>query len=600
MASRWGEKPAAASSSSGGGVDMATILAQAKARAQEIANRISGQLGSGGPGGAGVPTMQMQMPISSGAMHGDKKRTKINIPVQTYPDINFLGLLIGPSGKTIKEMSQKSGAKFIIRGKGSSKDGNDDAPDEPLHVLVVADTEQQLKDGEKLVNDLIFNRENLYAKKREQLTELTGSAPPDLPASLYDSKVTEGFDPSVRTGGDRSGLGFTSSKDIKIPNDKVGLVIGRGGETIKSLQADTGARIQIAKEPRPGSPNRMVTLSGSEEQIRLVEKEVFGLIESRQRHQGGGGGNRGDTAQKHIQIPQDKVGLLIGKGGETIRNLQANTGCRIQVTRDSEADPNAPTRQVSLSGTDRQVAHAESEIESLMQGQQGGGGGGGMRAPPTGFPPHNPYGGYGNPYGYGYPAPGPAAAGGGYGQGGGGYYPGYPPQYGGAYQQQAQKPSGQEGGAPQQQAASGGQPPNGGKGGAQNGQPQAPQQQQQQAAYGYGGGYGGYPQQGYGYGYAAYGQYQAAAAYGQQYPGQSGGAAGGDSKSQQQQQQQYPGYPPQQGGGSYPPPPSGEGPPGLAPPPGTAPNDAAAPPPGTSRNAEGPPGTEPANKRQRV
>jgi len=407
----------------------------------------------------------------------------------------------------------------------------------------------------------------------------------------------------VRTGGDRSGLGFTSSKDIRIPNDKVGLVIGRGGETIKSLQADTGARIQIAKEPRPGSPNRMVTLSGSEEQIRVAEKEVFGLIESRQRHQGGGGGNRGDTTQKKILIPQDKVGLLIGKGGETIRNLQANTGCRIQVTRDSEADPNAPTRQVSLSGTDRQVAHAESEIESLMQGQSqggGGGGGGGMRAPPPGFPPHNPYGGYGNPYGgYGYPAPGAA---GGYAQGG--YYPGYPPQYGGAYQQQPQKTNGgQEGGA-QQQAAGGGQPANGGEGAARNDQ-QAPQQQQQQQqqAYGYGGAYGGYAQQqqGYGYGYPSpYGQY--AAAYGQQYPGQQGGggggAAGGDSKSQQQQQ--YPGYPPQQGGASYPPP--QEGPPGLAPPPGTAPGGgaAAAPPPGAARNSEGPPGTEPASKRQRV
>jgi len=32
---------------------------------------------------------------------------------------------------------------------------------------------------------------------------------------------------------------------MKIANNKVGLVIGKGGETIKSMQAKSGARIQI-------------------------------------------------------------------------------------------------------------------------------------------------------------------------------------------------------------------------------------------------------------------------------------------------------------------------------------------------------------------
>ena len=32
---------------------------------------------------------------------------------------------------------------------------------------------------------------------------------------------------------------------MKIPNNKVGLVIGKGGETIKNMQANTRARIQL-------------------------------------------------------------------------------------------------------------------------------------------------------------------------------------------------------------------------------------------------------------------------------------------------------------------------------------------------------------------
>ena len=34
---------------------------------------------------------------------------------------------------------------------------------------------------------------------------------------------------------------------VKVPNSVVGIVIGKGGETIKMLQQKTGARIQIAK-----------------------------------------------------------------------------------------------------------------------------------------------------------------------------------------------------------------------------------------------------------------------------------------------------------------------------------------------------------------
>eukprot|EP00472_Partenskyella_glossopodia_P004209 CAMPEP_0197536198 /NCGR_PEP_ID=MMETSP1318-20131121/53249_1 /TAXON_ID=552666 /ORGANISM="Partenskyella glossopodia, Strain RCC365" /LENGTH=458 /DNA_ID=CAMNT_0043094023 /DNA_START=109 /DNA_END=1482 /DNA_ORIENTATION=+ len=457
--SRFGEGPPPATENPPQGGGMEDMIAAAKQKAMEIANKLSAGLNpgqgeavsgpadkQGGPVGAAS-----QFPVSSGAGHGEKVTKKIFIPVDDYPDINFLGLLIGPGGRTIKSMQQQSGARFIIQGKGSSRDGQDEAPDEPLHVFITADTNDQLNRGSQLIEELLFDHDKLYAKKREQLASL-GNGANDMPSSLYDAKVTADFDFSRGPGGGGpggAGLGYNKSKDIRIANDKVGLVIGRGGETIKNLQADTGARIQIAKEVNPGSPNRVVTLSGSDEQIERAEREVTNLIERRSRPREGepGAANRTDLVHKTVQIPQDKVGLLIGKGGETIRYLQSTTNCRIQVTRDSEADRNAPSRKVSLSGTDRQVAHAESEIESLMAGNRptgdsrpsGGGGGGGSHrgGPPQGGPsgPSGP-GGYGAPPGgsYGYGAPPPQPYGYGYppptyGQPPQGYgYGGYPPQ----------------------------------------------------------------------------------------------------------------------------------------------------------------------------
>lgn len=79
------------------------------------------------------------------------KRKKIPIPVSSHPDINFLGLIIGPRGATQKELESKSGARILIRGRGSSKDGNDENPDEELHVLIIADDDQQMEKAEALV-----------------------------------------------------------------------------------------------------------------------------------------------------------------------------------------------------------------------------------------------------------------------------------------------------------------------------------------------------------------------------------------------------------------------------------------------------------------
>lgn len=61
-----------------------------------------------------------------------------------------------------------------------------------------------------------------------------------------------------------------------------------------------------------------------------------------------------------------QVGVLIGKAGETIKFLQFNTGAKIQITRDAEADPHAPTRPVELIGTIESINKAEKLIKDVI------------------------------------------------------------------------------------------------------------------------------------------------------------------------------------------------------------------------------------------
>lgn len=61
-----------------------------------------------------------------------------------------------------------------------------------------------------------------------------------------------------------------------------------------------------------------------------------------------------------------QVGVLIGKAGDTIRTLQNSSGARIQITRDSEADPNSSTRPVEILGTIENINKAERLIKEVI------------------------------------------------------------------------------------------------------------------------------------------------------------------------------------------------------------------------------------------
>ncbi len=51
-----------------------------------------------------------------------KKTQKIFLPDNALdPDMNYVGMILGPKGKTQKELERKTGCKISIRGRGSQK-----------------------------------------------------------------------------------------------------------------------------------------------------------------------------------------------------------------------------------------------------------------------------------------------------------------------------------------------------------------------------------------------------------------------------------------------------------------------------------------------
>lgn len=54
---------------------------------------------------------------------GAKLAAKLYIPYRQYPTYPFIGLILGPRGSTQKRLERQTGAKIVIRGRGSQKLG---------------------------------------------------------------------------------------------------------------------------------------------------------------------------------------------------------------------------------------------------------------------------------------------------------------------------------------------------------------------------------------------------------------------------------------------------------------------------------------------
>ncbi|GER46656.1 splicing factor-related, partial [Striga asiatica] len=101
----------------------------------------------------------------------DKKFVrKLLIPQEEYPEYNFIGLILGPKGTTLKKMESETRARIFIRGRGS---GDPNSEDEKLHVLVETAEKKRLDSAVAMIEKLLIpvqDKENHH--KQAQLSLL--------------------------------------------------------------------------------------------------------------------------------------------------------------------------------------------------------------------------------------------------------------------------------------------------------------------------------------------------------------------------------------------------------------------------------------------
>ncbi|KAL8174730.1 UNVERIFIED_CONTAM: Far upstream element-binding protein 3 [Gekko kuhli] len=155
------------------------------------------------------------------------------------------------------------------------------------------------------------------------------------------------------------------TEEFKVPDKMVGFIIGRGGEQISRIQAESGCKIQIAPDSG-GMAERPCVLTGTPESIEQA-KRLLGQIVDRCRN-GPGFHNDvdGNSTIQEILIPASKVGLVIGKGGETIKQLQERTGVKMIMIQDGPL-PTGADKPLRITGDAFKVQQAREMVLEIIR-----------------------------------------------------------------------------------------------------------------------------------------------------------------------------------------------------------------------------------------
>lgn len=109
-------------------------------------------------------------------------------------------------------------------------------------------------------------------------------------------------------------MGVKFHESISVPQNKMPMIIGKGGETIRGIREKT--HTDIDNDPSENNQNEFIIWGNTDLDVKQAKSEIYNLA---------------FPYEVKIKFPSSRVGYLIGKGGETIKKIQQETGVFLQI-----------------------------------------------------------------------------------------------------------------------------------------------------------------------------------------------------------------------------------------------------------------------------
>lgn len=330
--------------------------------------------------------MVLQGIVASNEKSGGLNSTDARVLVHSM----HCGAIIGKGGATIKETMANTGCAIKI--------SNEPLPGSTEKVCDISGSPSQIEAGlHTVLSQLQENPLNPGAQTMNYLAQPShGNAPASTPHSYMHDSLPDPYSaysapaqfgnfgtvPAVHapvahpshghahSSGEFDTSGAPSQTEIAVPSAACGAVIGKGGQTVKYINATSGCSINLSARAE-GDENRKIMIKGPSNGISVA---IFLIRQAIEVQSGASGALKLDTEQKThtLKIESAKAGLLIGKGGQTVQEIKKYSGCNIvNINTATEDDPTH--RVVSIKGTPFHVQCALTIIEHKLSEPSGNG-----------------------------------------------------------------------------------------------------------------------------------------------------------------------------------------------------------------------------------
>ena len=179
-----------------------------------------------------------------------------------------------------------------------------------------------------------------------------------------------------------------NSEIMSINSNLVGLIIGRSGENLRRVETETKTRVQFVTPPDTGVPERDCRITGPPMAREHAKAEIYRIIQESGKAGGPPPGRappppdrdlglgmksinsnqpalRAGEDSTQMMVPNRTVGLIIGKGGETIRDLQERSRCHVNILGEEKSV--GGFRPVNLIGSLEAARKAKDLILQIVE-----------------------------------------------------------------------------------------------------------------------------------------------------------------------------------------------------------------------------------------
>ncbi|EDV26776.1 uncharacterized protein TRIADDRAFT_54022 [Trichoplax adhaerens] len=160
---------------------------------------------------------------------------------------------------------------------------------------------------------------------------------------------------------------------ILVPTEMVGAIIGREGNTIRSITQQTQARVDVHRRESLGSAEKAITILGTPDSCTSAALQIAKIMQSELLSTNPQLKLKVEQGHPIPNIPlkilahNNLIGRLIGKNGNVIKSIMNQTNSKITISKLEDLKSGYSERTITVIGTVENSSRAEALLSAKLR-----------------------------------------------------------------------------------------------------------------------------------------------------------------------------------------------------------------------------------------